>query len=102
MCTFYGTANSNLMMLEMMGLQMPGSAFVNPGTPLRQALTRASVHRLAEITRDGNDYRPLAECVDERAALTTARSICPPSPARRADGARGWSSRRWRAGRPRR
>ncbi|MGV3555571.1 MAG: phosphogluconate dehydratase [Croceibacterium sp.] len=71
-CTFYGTANSNLMMLEMMGLQMPGSAFVNPGTPLRQALTRAAVHRLAEITREGNDYRPLGECVDERAVVNAA------------------------------
>ena len=71
-CTFYGTANSNLMMLEMMGLQLPGSAFVNPGTPLRRALTRAAVHRLAEITRDGNDYRPLAECVDERAVVNAA------------------------------
>ena len=68
-CTFYGTANSNLMMLEMMGLQLPGQAYINPGTPLRQALTRASVHRLAEITRDGNDYRPLGECVDERSIV---------------------------------
>src|SRR5690606_26482683 len=71
-CTFYGTANSNLMMLEMMGLQLPGSAFVNPGTPLRQALTRASVHRLAQITRDGNEYKPLAQCVDERAIVNAA------------------------------
>jgi phosphogluconate dehydratase len=71
-CTFYGTANSNLMMLEMMGLQLPGAAFINPGTPLRQALTRASVHRLAEITRHGNDYRPLAQCVDERAIVNAA------------------------------
>ncbi len=71
-CTFYGTANSNLMMLEMMGLQLPGAAFVNPGTPLRQALTRASVHRLAQITRDGNEYRPLAHCVDERAIVNAA------------------------------
>ena len=54
-CTFYGTANSNQMMMELMGLHMPGAAFVNPGTPLRQALTRAAVHRLAEIARDGND-----------------------------------------------
>ncbi|MXP41813.1 phosphogluconate dehydratase [Altererythrobacter soli] len=71
-CTFYGTANSNLMMLEMMGLQLPGAAFINPGTPLRQALTRASVHRLAEITRHGNDYRPLAQCVDERSIVNAA------------------------------
>jgi phosphogluconate dehydratase len=68
-CTFYGTANSNQMMLDLMGLQLPGSAFINPGTPLRQALTRAAVHRLAGITRGGNDYRPLAECVDEKAIV---------------------------------
>ncbi|WP_121117480.1 phosphogluconate dehydratase [Croceibacterium ferulae] len=68
-CTFYGTANSNLMMLEMMGLQMPGAAYINPGTPLRQALVRASVQRLAEVGRDSGDYRPLAECVDERSIV---------------------------------
>jgi phosphogluconate dehydratase len=68
-CTFYGTANSNQMMLDLMGLALPGSAFINPGTPLRQALTRAAVHRLAAITRDGNDYRPLARCVDEKAIV---------------------------------
>ena len=71
-CTFYGTANSNQMMMELMGLHLPGAAFVNPGTPLRQALSRAAVHRLAEITRDGNDYRPLAQCVDERAVVNAA------------------------------
>src|SRR5690606_20641100 len=71
-CTFYGTANSNQMMLELMGLQLPGAAFINPGTPLRQALSRASVHRLAEIARGGNDYRPLAECVDEKAIVNAA------------------------------
>ena len=48
-CTFYGTANSNQMMMELMGLHIPGAAFVNPGTPLRQALSRAAVHRLAAI-----------------------------------------------------
>jgi phosphogluconate dehydratase len=68
-CTFYGTANSNLMMLDLMGLTLPGSAFINPGTPLRQALTRAGVHRLAEISREGNEYRPLAQCVDEKAVV---------------------------------
>ncbi|MFN2472609.1 MAG: dihydroxy-acid dehydratase, partial [Sphingomicrobium sp.] len=50
-CTFYGTANSNQMMMELMGLHVPASAFVNPNTPLRQALTRAAVHRLAELAR---------------------------------------------------
>ena len=68
-CTFYGTANSNEMMLELMGLQMPGSPFVNPGTPLRQALTRAAVHQIASLHRDGNDYRPLSQCVDEKAIV---------------------------------
>jgi phosphogluconate dehydratase len=68
-CTFYGTANSNQMMLDLMGLSLPGSAFINPGTPLRQALTRASVHRLAAIARDGHDCRPLAKCVDEKAVV---------------------------------
>jgi phosphogluconate dehydratase len=68
-CTFYGTANSNQMMLELMGLEMPGSPFINPGTPLRTALTRAATHRLAAIGRDGDDYRPLARCVDEKAVV---------------------------------
>ncbi len=68
-CTFYGTANSNQMMMEMMGLHVPGSAFVNPGTPLRQALTRAAVHRLAAIGRKGDDFRPMAHVVDEKAIV---------------------------------
>ncbi len=68
-CTFYGTANSNQMMMEMMGLHMPGSSFVNPGTKLRQELTRAATHRLTEIGWDGDDYRPLGECVDEKAII---------------------------------
>lgn len=71
-CTFYGTANSNQMMMEVMGLHMPGAAFVNPGTKLRQALTRAAVHRLAAIGQDGNDYRPLGVCVDEKAIVNAA------------------------------
>jgi phosphogluconate dehydratase len=68
-CTFYGTANSNQMMMEMMGLHVPGAAFVNPGTPLRQALTRAAVHRVAEIGRKSNDFRPMAQVVDEKAIV---------------------------------
>src|SRR3569832_1704868 len=66
-CTFYGTANSNQMMMELMGLHVPNSAFVNPGTPLRQALTRAAVHRLVDLTKSGE--RPLSEVVDERAIV---------------------------------
>src|SRR5688500_19802027 len=71
-CTFYGTANSNQMMMELMGLHVPGAAFVNPGTKLRQELTRAAVHRLNEIGWNGNDYRPLGRCVDERAIVNAA------------------------------
>jgi len=74
-CTFYGTANSNQMMMEVMGLHIPGAAFVNPGTKLRQALTRAAVHRLAEIGWDGNDYRPLGLCVDEKAIVNAAAGL---------------------------
>ncbi len=68
-CTFYGTANSNQMMMEMMGLHVPGAAFVPPGTALRGQLTRAAVHRLAAITREGGDYRPMARVVDEKAIV---------------------------------
>ncbi len=68
-CTFYGTANTNQMMLDLMGLTLPGAAFIQPGTPLRQALTRASMHRLAAISRPGNEHRPLARCVDEKAVV---------------------------------
>jgi phosphogluconate dehydratase len=68
-CTFYGTANSNQMMMEVMGLHMPGAAFINPGTKLRTELTRAAVHRLAEIGWEGDDYRPLGLCIDEKAIV---------------------------------
>jgi phosphogluconate dehydratase len=68
-CTFYGTANSNQMMMEVMGLHMPCASFVNPGTKLRSELTRAAVHRLTAIGWDGDDYRPLGHCVDEKAIV---------------------------------
>ena len=68
-CTFYGTANSNQMMMEVMGLHMPGAAFINPGTKLRTELTRAAVHRLSAIGWEGDDYRPLGLCVDEKAIV---------------------------------
>ncbi|WP_310496419.1 phosphogluconate dehydratase [Sandarakinorhabdus sp.] len=71
-CTFYGTANSNQMMMEVMGLHIPGAAFVNPGTKLRDRLTRAAVHQLAAIGWDGDDYRPLGLCVDEKAIVNAA------------------------------
>ncbi|MEC9067437.1 MAG: phosphogluconate dehydratase [Pseudomonadota bacterium] len=71
-CTFYGTANSNQMMMELMGLHIPGAAFVQPGTKLRQALDREAVHRVAAIGQDGDDYRPLARCVDEKSIVNAA------------------------------
>ena len=71
-CTFYGTANSNQMMMEVMGLHIPGAAFINPGTKLRQELTRAAIHQLVKIGWDGNDYRPLGRVVDERAIVNAA------------------------------
>src|SRR4030095_13588819 len=72
-CTFFGTANSNQMMMELMGLHIPGAAFVNPGTPLRQALTRAAVHRLAALAKD--KQRPLGQVVDERAIVHAAGGL---------------------------
>ena len=66
-CTFYGTANTNQMLMEFMGLHLPGASFVNPGTPLRDALTVAAVERAVQITALGQDYRPAGEVLDERA-----------------------------------
>ena len=65
-CTFYGTANSNQMLMEVMGLHLPGAAFVTPNTPLRDALTAAATERLVNITALGKQYTPLADVVDER------------------------------------
>ena len=66
-CTFYGTANSNQMLMEVMGLHLPGSAFVNPNTPLRDALTAAAAQRALAISALGNEYTPAASILDERA-----------------------------------
>ncbi len=68
-CTFYGTANSNQLLMEVMGLHLPGAAFVAPSDPLRDALTAAAARRAAVITALGADYRPLAGMVDERALV---------------------------------
>lgn len=65
-CTFYGTANSNQMLMEIMGLHLPGSSFVNPDTPLRDALNEAAVHQLASITGNKGQYTPLADIVNEK------------------------------------
>ena len=66
-CTFYGTANSNQMLMEVMGLHLPGASFVNPNTPLRDALTAAAAKRALSMTALGNDYTPTSQILDERA-----------------------------------
>ena len=66
-CTFYGTANTNQMMMEIMGLHLPGAAFVNPNTPLRDALTHAAAMRAMAITAAGNDFIPIGRMLDEKA-----------------------------------
>ncbi len=76
-CTFYGTANSNQMLMEVMGLHLPGAAFVNPNTPLRDALTAATAKRAVEISALGNkhgneqgaEYTPIGHVIDERAVV---------------------------------
>ncbi len=66
-CTFYGTANTNQMLMEFMGLHLPGASFVNPNTPLREALTVAGAQQALAITALGNDYRPAGQVLDEKA-----------------------------------
>jgi phosphogluconate dehydratase len=68
-CTFYGTANSNQMLMEIMGLHLPGASFVNPNTPLREALTREATRRALSITAQGNDYTPIGHVIDEKAIV---------------------------------
>jgi phosphogluconate dehydratase len=68
-CTFYGTANSNQMLMEFMGLQLPGGSFVNPGTELRELLTDEAVRRVLMNTSLGDNYLPIGEIVDERAIV---------------------------------
>ena len=65
-CTFYGTANSNQMLMEMMGLHVPGAAFINPGTPLRDALTAAATEQVIRNTALSSTYRPLSQTLDEK------------------------------------
>ena len=68
-CTFYGTANSNQMLMEFMGLQLPGGSFVNPGTKLRDSLTQEAVRAVLRNTSLGDSYRPIAEIIDEKAIV---------------------------------
>jgi len=75
-CTFYGTANSNQMLMEVMGLHLPGAAFINPNTPLREQLTLAAGARACEITAQGNEYTPIGRTVDEKAIVNALVGLC--------------------------
>ncbi|WAM53390.1 phosphogluconate dehydratase [Vreelandella venusta] len=68
-CTFYGTANSNQLMMEVMGLHLPGTSFVNPGTEMREALTRYATEQAIRNTEPGGEYRPFYKQIDERAIV---------------------------------
>ena len=68
-CTFYGTANTNQMLMEIMGLHLPGASFVNPNTPLRDALTALGAKRALEISAKGNAFTPIGHVIDERAVI---------------------------------
>ena len=68
-CTFYGTANSNQLVVEIMGLHLPGSSFVNPGTPLRDELTKAAARQVTRLTDLGTDYLPIGKLVDAKAIV---------------------------------
>ncbi len=68
-CTFYGTANSNQMLMEVMGLHLPGTSFINPYTPLRDALTTKAAQQVVKFTAQGGDFRPVGELIDEKAIV---------------------------------
>ncbi|HEX4766442.1 MAG TPA: phosphogluconate dehydratase [Lichenihabitans sp.] len=74
-CTFYGTANTNQMMMEIMGLHLPGASFVNPNTPMRDALTSEAARRAMAITALGNDHRPLGRMLDERSFVNAIAGL---------------------------
>lgn len=75
-CTFYGTANSNQMLMEVMGLHLPGAAFINPNTPLRDALTLAAGERACDITALGECYTPIGKTVNEKAIVNAMVGLC--------------------------
>ena len=74
-CTFYGTANSNQMMMEMTGLHLPGAAFVSPNTPLRDALTAAAPKRAVEIRDGGNAYTPFSAVIDAKSLVNAIAGL---------------------------
>ncbi len=74
-CTFYGTANSNQMLMEVMGLHLPGAAFITPNTPLRDALTAAAARRAVEISAHGDTYMPVGHVVDEKCIVNAVVAL---------------------------
>ncbi|MBD2836197.1 phosphogluconate dehydratase [Pseudomonas sp. JM0905a] len=70
-CTFYGTANTNQMLMEVMGLHLPGASFVNPNTPLREALNVEAAHQVTRLTRQGGQFLPIGEIIDERVLINS-------------------------------
>ncbi|MGH3372264.1 MAG: phosphogluconate dehydratase, partial [Nocardioidaceae bacterium] len=74
-CTFFGTANSNQLLMEVMGLHLPGASFVNPGTPLREALTEQAGRRVTALSALGDEYTPVGRLVDERAVVNGCAAL---------------------------
>ncbi|MBG6468615.1 phosphogluconate dehydratase [Pseudomonas aeruginosa] len=74
-CTFYGTANTNQLLVEVMGLHLPGASFVTPTTPLRAALTRAAARQASRRTPENGNYVPMAEIVDEKAIVNSVVAL---------------------------
>lgn len=74
-CTFYGTANSNQLLMEVMGLHLPGATFVNPRTELRHALTAAAARRVVELTAHGEEYTPIGHVVDEKSVVNAVVAL---------------------------
>jgi phosphogluconate dehydratase len=74
-CTFYGTANTNQMLMEVMGLHLPGASFVNPNTPLREALTVETARQVTRLTRQGGQFLPIGEIVDERVLINSVVAL---------------------------
>lgn len=74
-CTFYGTANTNQLLVEVMGLHLPGASFVNPNTPLRDELTREAARQASRLTPENGNYVPMAEIVDEKAIVNSVVAL---------------------------
>ncbi|MEE4463437.1 phosphogluconate dehydratase, partial [Azotobacter chroococcum] len=74
-CTFYGTANTNQMLMEVMGLHLPGSSFVNPDTPLRDLLTEEAARQVTRLTKQSGQFMPLGEIVDERVVVNSVVAL---------------------------